>query len=190
MVCAARARGICGRCKSRLTPPVVPPLLAIESTAVLCSYEGVGADLIRAVKYQNRRQAIAPMIDALLPSLGFDVDAIVAVPSNPQRVRERGYDLTATLARRISGAIEVPVIDPLVRVTADSQLGQGRQARQEVEFRATGAVPERILLVDDVITTGATAIACAITLGLAGARSTNFVALAATPITPNNLVAS
>lgn len=188
VVCGVPARGICARCTDALEPPVVPPLLAVESATVLCSYEGVGADLVRAVKYGNRRQAIAPMVEALGPSLPTDVDAVVAVPSNPQRVRERRYDLTATLAKRIAALIDAPVATPLVRVTPQSQTGKGRDERTQVEFRATQVVPERILLVDDVVTTGATAVACAIVLGLAGARSIRFVALAATPAADSKLV--
>ena len=190
VVCGVPARGVCGGCKERLEPPVVPPLLAIESATVLCSYEGVGADLIRAVKYGNRRQAIAPMVEALAPSLPNDVQAVVAVPSNPARARERNYDLTATLAKRIADLIDAPVTAPLVRVSAGTQTGKGRDERQQVEFRSSEAVPERVLLVDDVVTTGATAVACAIALGLAGARSTNFVALAATPASTHNLATS
>jgi len=164
-------------------------LLAVESSIVLCSYEGIGAELIQAVKYGNRRQAIRPMVEALVPSIP-EVDAVVAVPSDRRRVRERGYDLTATLARQIAARIEAPVITPLERVTADSQTGRGRAERQQVEFRARVAVPERVLLVDDVVTTGATAIACALALGLAGARSTSFVALAATPAPTDKMVAT
>ncbi len=190
VVCGVPARGVCGACTDRLEPPVVPPLLAVESATVLCSYEGVGADLIRAVKYGNRRQAISPMVDALALSLPDRIDAVVAVPSNPVRVRERSYDLTATLATRIAQRIDAPVITPLVRVSPESQTGKGRDERQHVEFCSSEAVPERVLLVDDVVTTGATAVACAIALGLAGARSTTFVALAATPANTNNLATS
>ena len=190
VVCSVPARGVCTGCTEKLEPPVVPPLLAIESAVVLCSYEGVGADLIRAVKYGNRRQAITPMVDALVPSLPNDVDAVVSVPSNPVRVRERGYDLTATLANRIGQRIGAPVITPLVRVSGGTQKGKGRDERKNVEFRAAVAVPERVLLVDDVVTTGATAVACAIALGLAGARSTTFVALGATPANSSKLLTS
>lgn len=182
VVCGAPARGVCHGCTERLEPPNVPPLLAVDRIAVLCSYEGVGAELVRAVKYQNRRQAIAPMIDALVPSLPTDADAIVAVPSEPSRIRERGYDLTGVLAKRIGAKLDVPVIAPLERVSRRAQTGTSRHERQTVEFRAVNAVPERLILVDDVVTTGSTAIACAVSLGLAGARSTSFVALAATPL--------
>jgi len=164
-------------------------LLAVESSIVLCSYEGTGAQLVQAVKYGNRRQAINPLVDALVPSLP-QVDAVVAVPSDPGRVRERGYDLTATLAKRIASRIDAPVITPLERVTAAAQTGRRRAERQQIEFRAREAVPERVALIDDVVTTGATAIACALALGLAGARSTSFVALAATPAPTDKMVAT
>ena len=181
VVCGAAARGICQECSDALVAPTVPPLLAIESSTVLCSYEGVGAELVRAVKYSNRRQAIAPMLDAIVPSLPSDVDAVIAVPSDPARVRSRGHDLTAALARGIATRIDAPTITPLVRVSHRSQTGKGRVERKQVEYQACQVVPERIVLVDDVVTTGATAVACAVALGLAGARSTHFVALASTP---------
>ena len=181
VVCGTPARGVCQACSDALVAPVVPPLLAIDSATVLCSYEGVGAELVQAVKFGNHRQAIAPMLNALAPSLPSDVEAVVAVPTDPERVRSRGYDLTAALAQGISARIGAPTMEPLVRVSSGAQVGLGRAERQQVEYQAHRAVPERILLVDDVVTTGATAVACAIALGLAGARQTSFVALAATP---------
>lgn len=190
VVCGVPARGVCGSCTNQLEPPVIPPLLAIESSTVLCSYEGVGAQLVRAVKYGNRRQAITPMVQALVPSLPTEVDAVIPVPSDPARVRDRGYDLTATLAKRIASRVESVVLTPLERVTASAQTGQGRVARQHVQYRAYNSVPERVILVDDVVTTGATAVACALALGLAGARSISFVALAATPISKDRMVAA
>lgn len=181
VVCGATARGVCGDCARDLQPPEIPPLLAVDRAIALCSYEGVGARLVQSVKYENRRQAIVPIVEALVPSLPDDLDAVVAVPADPARVRARGYDLPATLARRIGKATNTPVAQPLQRVTSTSQTGKGREERQGIEFRSHARVPERVLLVDDVVTTGATAVACALALGLAGARSTTFVAIAATP---------
>lgn len=187
VVCESPANGVCEKCVDSLQPAEVPPLLAVQSATVLCSYEGVGAELVTAIKYQNRRQALTPLCDALAESLPADFDAIVAVPANAERRRERGFDVPELIAKRLSKRMGIPVMTPLTRVDDGSQQGRDKAARQGVEFRAADRVPERILLVDDVITTGATAVACAITLGLAGARATSFVALAATP-TPRGVV--
>lgn len=181
VVCNEPASGVCGACVDQLAPPEVPPLLAVDTATVLCSYEGVGAELVTAIKYENRRQALSPLVDALAATLHSNFDAVVAVPSHPVRRRERGFDVPELIAKRLSKRLGVPVARPLTRVDNGAQQGRGRAERQGVEFRASDRVPERILLVDDVVTTGATAVACALTLGLAGARSTSFVALAATP---------
>ena len=181
VVCGVSANGVCGDCVAKLEPAAVPPLLAINDATVLCAYSGVGAELVTAIKFHNRRLALTPLCDALAPSLPQNFDAIVSVPANPVRRRERGFDVPELIARRLSRRLKVPVIEPLTRVDDGSQHDRSREERSDVEFRAEQGVPERILLVDDVITTGATAISCAITLGLAGARSTHFVALAATP---------
>ena len=187
VVCESSANGVCERCVDSLEPAEVPQLLAVRSATVLCSYEGVGAELVTAIKYQNKRQALTPLCDALAASLPTDFDAIVAVPANPARRRERGFDVPELIAKRLSKRMGIPVMTPLHRADDGSQQGRGKAERQGVEFRAAERVPERVLLVDDVITTGATAVACAITLGLAGARSISFVALAATP-TPRGVV--
>ena len=181
VVCGVAANGICGTCVDRLEPPVVPPLLAIDDAVVLCSYSGIGAELVTAVKYHNKRLALSPLCDALAGGLSSEFDAIVAVPADPSRRRERGFHVPELIAKRLSRRIEVPVVEPLTRADSGSQQGRSREERAAVEFRASGRVPERVLLVADVVTTGATAVACALTLGLAGARHISFVALAATP---------
>lgn len=183
-VCDEPANGICGACVDALEPAVVPPLVGFEQATVLCSYEGVGADLIRSIKDQNKRQGLTALVSALASSLSSDFDAIIPVPAQPARRRERGYDVPELMSSRLSRRIGVPVLHGLARVDDGSQRDRGRVERQSVEFRATSRVPERVLLVDDVITTGATAVACGITLGLAGARHVEIVALAATPWVP------
>ena len=184
-VCDRPANGICKPCVNALEPAVVPPLLGFADAMVLCSYEGVGADLVRSIKFRNRRQALSALTKALSTSLAKNLDAIVAVPAQSARLRERGFHVPDLMASRLSKQLSFPVIKPLVRVDEGSQQGRDRAERQAVEFRATSTVPERILLVDDVVTTGATAVACSVTLGLAGARHVELAALAATPPVQN-----
>lgn len=180
-VCHEPANGICRLCVQKLDDPIVPPLLGFVGATVLCSYEGVGADLVRAIKYRNQRQGLGALVAALAQSLTGEVDAIVPVPAQPTRLRERGYHVPDLMAAGLSKRLKVPVVQPLVRVDDGSQSDRDRQQRQAVEFRTIERVPESVLLVDDVVTTGATAVACGITLGLAGARQVELVALAATP---------
>ncbi len=180
-VCGASANGLCRRCSENLVPPSVPPLLAINHATVLCSYEGTGAQLLQALKFQNRRQALGPIAAALAPGLPDDVDAIVPVPADPARLRERGYHVPALLAKHLSRRTGVPVASPLERMASYRQTGKSRSERQSVQFSTMELAPERVVLVDDVVTTGATAVACAVALGLAGAREITFAAIAATP---------
>lgn len=180
-VCHGPANGICAVCVEALVPATVPPLLGLAGSTVLCSYEGIGADLVCSIKYHNRRQGLSALMTALADSVSGEFDAIVAVPAHAQRRRERGYHIPDLMASRLSKRLRVPVIAPLSRVDSGSQQGRDRQERQAVEFRSSTMVPERLLLVDDVVTTGATAVACGLALGLSGARHVELIALAATP---------
>jgi len=188
VICDAAANGICDSCVDRLVVAEPPRLLDISSVTTLFSYEGLGAELLQALKFKNRRAVLGTLVDALCESLPTNVDSIVAVPGHPVRVRERGVDLPAVMARRISRRLDIPIAQPLLRIDDGSQTARDRTERLSIEFRAVRAAAHHILLVDDVVTTGATAVACADALRLAGSATVSFAALAATPASKNSRI--
>jgi predicted amidophosphoribosyltransferase len=100
-------------------------------------------------------------------------DAVTWVPLSRRRLAARGYDQARALARALAPRIEVPAV-PLLRRVADPgpQARRGGRARRDAMrgvFEGIGRPPPRVLLVDDVLTTGATAGACAEVLLDAGA---------------------
>jgi predicted amidophosphoribosyltransferase len=98
--------------------------------------------------------------------------ALVPVPLHPRRLRRRGYNQAALIAEALARRAVLEVVDCLARTgSAATQVGRDRAERRAgpagtVESRA--AVPRRVLLVDDVATTGATLAACAGSLRAAG----------------------
>ena len=104
-----------------------------------------------------------------------DPDWVVPVPLHPRRMRARGFDQALVLARQVGRARRLRVrARALVRVRdTPSQTGLSRTARRRNvrgAFRAARAVPGRIWLVDDVVTTGATLGEAARALRRAGAK--------------------
>ena len=99
---------------------------------------------------------------------------LVPVPVNVARLRERGYNQALLLARAIGAARELRVADVLARSRATArQHGLDRSARlanlRSAFTARAGPIPGRIILVDDILTTGATLEACAAVLREAGA---------------------
>ena len=150
-------------------------------------YEGVGKEIVHALKYRGHTRVVeklaAPLLtEALDDSTSFD--AVVPVPLHRARMRKRGFNQAALLARGVAGRINTPVSDTLqvVRSTRDQVELSAAERRANVAgaFAARAPLRGRLLLVDDVLTTGATLSSCADTLIKAGAAEIHAVTLCRT----------
>jgi predicted amidophosphoribosyltransferase len=117
-------------------------------------------------------------------SLG-GADILTWVPSTRRSEAERGFNPAEELARRLARALELRAL-PLLRKTRETAdqaglSGAGRRENLRGAFAATGRVPERVLLVDDVMTTGTTVDECAAALKASGAKRVNVVTFARAP---------
>jgi competence protein ComFC len=146
-------------------------------------YENSLKTVIGRLKYHRAIAAVAalaPLLSEILPPEKWD--AIVPVPSTSSRHRARGYNPAALLSRQltlVSGAPHLPV---LRRIGQARQVGAKRAERLTQLtgsfYTTTSLEGMRILLVDDVVTTGATIHECARTLRDSGAQSVDAVVLA------------
>ncbi len=181
----------CGRCGAPGPGPTcgaclgAPP--AFDSVVAGGLFGGALAEAIHALKYGNRPAVARPLGAWLAARVPVPPAALVlSVPLGRARRIARGYDQAALLAdalARASGAGSRRLRGALRRVReTPPQVGRTRAERDAnvaAAFEATGAVAGRdLVLVDDVVTTGATADAAARALRQAGARSVRVLALA------------
>jgi ComF family protein len=160
-------------------------------------YDGPLAEVIKAYKYTPRARSahlagylaglLADRLDSPRCPLGAEeVDLIVPVPTHRSRRRQRGFDSTAEIALKLGSRLGLPVAPRALKKTRSTrpQMGLSRAARlKNLESSITATNPaglagKVILLVDDVMTTCATAEECARTLRAAGAREVRVATVA------------
>jgi ComF family protein len=195
LVCRACRRGLpwlvgplCGRCgepvaADRIGCPVCvrlgSVLGAVRSAVAL---DGAATDAVRAWK-DAARAPVAQLAERCIASVVMPPDAlIVPVPAAQDRAAWRGVDGPADLAARLGRRWRLAVhADALERQTACPQRGlsaTGRRRNAADAFVARRSITGRVLLVDDVMTTGATLVACARRLRQAGAVRVDAVTFA------------
>ncbi len=173
-------RGECLSC--RQDPP--PWQLAASAGA----YEGPLRDLILLFKNGRRDELASPLAELLqrrLDQLPWPPpDAVVPVPAWWGRRLRRGFDHADLLARHLASLGSYRRVAALRRCRRGTQAGRTRTERLALPrgtFSARRAVRGHVLLVDDVLTTGATARACTRTLHAAGASTVSLLTVARTP---------
>lgn len=180
-LCAACGRScrveavVCNRCGRRLA--AAEPLLSngpagLDRAWSSASYEGVARNLVGALKFRR----LLPVADLMAERIEWLAPAhmlsgtIVPVPPAPPRLRRRGFDPAGELAAALAERLEAPLEGCLERRGGGRQVGRRRAERvaHPPRIHAAGAAPRSALLVDDVLTTGATLTACAKALRAAG----------------------
>ncbi len=183
-LCAQPLQGqICGRCRTR-------PLTIDGIRAPFLMQDSI-RDGVHRLKYNNLR-SLAPTLGGLLADFverqNLAADAVVPVPLHRRRMAERGYNQAALLARELAKASNLSCLEAVKRVQSappQARALSSDQRRLNVHnaFAAPSAPVQglRLLLVDDVCTTGATLAAAARALTAAGAASVWGIALAREP---------
>ena len=183
--CGSFTRTACTECAAKIAKCAPPHC---SDALVALSYEGLARDVMLGFKYRNHRAVASLFAELLLarlqsvPDLGC-IDVVTWVPTTRERRMARGHDQAETLARSMGRSLGVPVRKLLERETAGHQTGHSRAQRLVgVALRARSmSTNSTVLVVDDVVTTGATMRMAQQALTAAGALRVVCIAVAATP---------
>jgi ComF family protein len=200
--CGSEGEPLCRKCRHALEvrlalPPGIPiglpaampmPLAQLEWCA---PFSGPVRAALHKLKYSGERRLTVPLAAAMATrwrSAGAGGDLLVPVPVHAERARRRGYDQAVLLAVEASRCLGVPWLAALERTRNTSpQFELGRRARRTNvagAFAPLGAAQAArvqgrwVVLVDDVVTTGSTLVACAEALYGAGAVAVSAVTVA------------
>jgi ComF family protein len=184
---SARGEVLCRGCRLALHRLAAEPVwLAGVRVWAPVAYSGPARDLVRALKFRGAvhvADAMAAQIVANAPEGLLDATA-VPVPLHPRRLRSRGYNQAAAIADSLARRARLEVSDCLARSGPSiTQMGRNRSERQAGPVGSidlVGIAPPRVLLVDDVVTTGATLAACREALAAAGSLEIAAVTFART----------
>lgn len=163
------------------TPCLQTRLLApFDGFAATAIHDGVVQSAVHALKYEGLRsmgQSLGARLAAVLAQTDWQIDAILPVPLHSTRLRERGYNQSQLLAEALSEISGIAMVEGALNRARHTphQVGlsqQERLANVKDAFVATADVSQRrVLIVDDVCTTGSTLIACAESVLMHGAQA-------------------
>lgn len=185
--CQTRGPALCHTCRFALIARPAPA--SSGGVVVATSYTGRVRDVLLGFKYRNRR-AVASHIAGILAGRLRErlddaaLDVVTWAPTSPQRRRERGFDQAELIARGVAAHLGLPCRQLLARHGGGSpQTGRSRRDRLESpDFRVhPRTAGKRVLVIDDVVTTGATLAAASRALHRGGATGVVLAAVAATP---------
>ena len=188
--CGSRDSMLCAACCPQPLPES-QRVQALAADAPLMRAQGIYAFTgtvrlaIHGLKYHKHQRLAVPLAALVVPYLPWEPHVLVPVPAHASRLRERGFNQAALLAHQLGSAWQLPVLDQLQRTRAtEQQVGRSlpeRAANVLHAFEWQGpAPPARVLLIDDVLTTGATLAACAAAVLKAGAAEVQGLAVART----------
>ena len=147
---------------------------ALAGVIVASHYGGPAKELVDSLKYERVREAAGVLARLLTPLLeGEQFDVITHIPTANARRRQRGFDHAELIAKHLAAKLRLPSRRLLARRGSGRQVGSGRRQRFEQmgqAFYSRGRARGRVLIVDDVLTTGATMSHAAKTLKEEGAQ--------------------
>ncbi len=155
--------------------------------------------MISRYKYQKQRSFARPLLAGMVGEVSLWLgqapecrpQLLIPAPMHRRRERQRGFNQAADIAEAISAGTGVPWAPELVVRVRKASAQSGLDRKQRLKnlkgvFRITGAVPRHVAIVDDVVTTGATARTLAALLRSHGAETVQIWALARTPAQPGS----
>jgi predicted amidophosphoribosyltransferase len=186
--CDEPGDALCPPCHEALAPSgqtVVRRLGDGLRVASAMTFDGIAARVVRALKEEGRTGLARPlgrMLGDVLAAPPFDGADVVPIPSSRSALRRRGFAVTELLARRAGARPSRLLLPHRAAVDDQRELGIDDRARNvRGTMRARAADGARVVLVDDVVTTGATLTEAARTLRAAGAQVVGAVTVASTP---------